>query len=57
MKICQVHPGCGIPIPPPDWGAIEKIVWEFHCNFEKLGHESHIKFVNETSESPSTYQA
>ena len=51
MKICQVHPGCGIPIPPPDWGAIEKIVWEFHCNFEKLGHEPHIKFVNETEKN------
>jgi hypothetical protein len=47
MKICQVHPGCGIPIPPPDWGAIEKIVWEFYCNSINLGHESHIKFINE----------
>jgi len=24
MKICQINPGCGIPIPPPSWGAIEK---------------------------------
>ena len=47
MKICQIHPGCGIPIPPPNWGAIEKIVWEFHCNFQKLGHESHIKYLNQ----------
>ena len=47
MKICQIHPGCGIPVPPPNWGAIEKIVWEFHCNFQKLGYESHIKYINE----------
>jgi glycosyltransferase involved in cell wall biosynthesis len=47
MKICQVHPGCGIPVPPPAWGAIEKIVWEFTINLRKLGHEVDIKYVNE----------
>jgi len=47
MKICQVNPGCGIPIPPPSWGAIEKIVWEFTCNLKKLGHEVDIKWCNE----------
>ena len=43
MKICQVDPGCGIPIPPPAWGAIEKIVWEFYNNLKELGHEVDIK--------------
>ena len=47
MKICQVHPACGIDVPPKDWGAIEKIVWEFHQNFLKQGHESEIKFATE----------
>jgi glycosyltransferase involved in cell wall biosynthesis len=47
MKICQVNPGCGIPIPPPTWGAIEKIVWEFTCNLKELGHEIDIKWANE----------
>jgi glycosyltransferase involved in cell wall biosynthesis len=47
MRICQVNPGCGIPIPPPSWGAIEKIVWEFTCNLKKLGHEVDIKWANE----------
>ena len=47
MKICQVHPGCGIPVPPTTWGAIEKIVWEFTQNLIKLGHEVDIRFVNE----------
>ena len=44
MKICQVNPGCGIPIPPPAWGAIEKIVWEFICNLRKLGHEVDLRW-------------
>ena len=39
MKICQIDPGCGIPIPPPSWGAIEKIVWEFTQNLTKLDHQ------------------
>jgi glycosyltransferase involved in cell wall biosynthesis len=39
MRIAQVNPGCGIPVPPPSWGAIEKIVWEFMCNLRELGHE------------------
>jgi glycosyltransferase involved in cell wall biosynthesis len=47
MKICQVHPGCGIPVPPPAWGAVEKIVWEFTCNLRELGHEVDIKYASE----------
>lgn len=47
MKICQVHPGCGIPVPPPAWGAVEKIVWEFICNLRELGHEVDLKWANE----------
>jgi len=53
MRICQVHPGCGIPIPPTSWGAIEKIVWEFTVNLKKLGHAVDIKFLNEIT--PSEY--
>ena len=53
MKICQVHPGCGIPIPPPSWGAIEKIVWEFTVNLKKLGHTVDIKFLSQLN--PSEY--
>tara|TARA_B110000495_G_scaffold102092_1_gene88207 strand:+ start:1104 stop:2060 length:957 start_codon:yes stop_codon:yes gene_type:complete len=47
MKIAQINPGCGIPIPPPSWGAIEKIVWEFICNLKELGHEVDLKWSNE----------
>lgn len=47
MKICQVHPACGIEVPPKGWGAIEKIVWELHLNFLAQGHESEIKYATE----------
>jgi len=40
MKICHVDPGCGLSIPPKNWGAIEKIIWEFEVNQRALGHES-----------------
>lgn len=40
MRICHVDPACGLDIPPKNWGAIEKIIWEFEVNQTKLGHES-----------------
>ena len=40
MKICHVDPACGLSIPPKDWGAIEKIIWEFEENQRKQGHQS-----------------
>lgn len=40
MKICHVDPACGLNIPPKNWGAIEKIIWEFEVNQNKLGHPS-----------------
>ena len=43
MKILQLDPMCGIPVPPPTWGAIEKIVWEFKCNLDLLGYDTDIR--------------
>jgi len=40
MNICHVDPACGLSIPPKNWGAIEKIIWEFEVNQNKLGHQS-----------------
>ena len=53
MRVCQVHPACGLEVPPKGWGAIEKIVWEFHQNLLKHGHESEIKFA--TQINPGDY--
>lgn len=46
MKIAIVTPGI-IPIPPNGWGAIEKLIWEYHCNYQKLGHESKIVYLDQ----------
>ena len=50
MKICQVTPGL-IPIPPNGWGAVEKIIWEYHCISNDMGHDSHIKYLNDADPS------
>ena len=46
MKIINVTPGI-IPIPPNGWGAVEKIIWEFHTNLLELGHDSHITYLDD----------
>lgn len=46
MKIRHVTPGI-LPIPPKGWGAIEKLIWELHCNFLKKGHDSKIVYLDE----------
>jgi len=46
MKIINVTPGI-IPIPPNGWGAVEKIIWEFHTNLLALGHDSHITYLDD----------
>lgn len=46
MKIANITPGI-MPIPPKGWGAIEKLIWELHCNYLKEGHESKIVYLDE----------
>ena len=46
MKIVQVHTGIH-PIPPNGWGAVEKIIWEYKCSLEKLGHECDVLYLND----------
>ena len=46
MKIIQVTPGL-LPIPPNGWGAVEKIIWEYHQNLLSLGHDSQIKYLDD----------
>jgi hypothetical protein len=41
MKICHVAHGV-MPIPPPGWGAVEALVWEYKRWIERLGHEFYI---------------
>ena len=55
MRICQVQPGILEikPIGKMGWGAVEKIIREYKCSFEKLGHEVDIKYLNEAD--PNKY--
>jgi autotransporter strand-loop-strand O-heptosyltransferase len=46
MKVTHVTPGL-ITIPPNGWGAIEKVIWNYHLNLLEEGHESEIKYLNE----------
>ena len=50
MKITQVTPGL-ITIPPNGWGAIEKVIWNYHLNAIDQGHESEIKYLSEVDRS------
>jgi len=38
MKIALVGPGI-ISIPPPGWGAVEILIWDYYSELKKLGHE------------------
>lgn len=49
MKIVQITPGL-IQIPPNGWGAVEKIIWAYKLELEKLGHEVDIKYSGEVNQ-------
>jgi hypothetical protein len=36
MKIININPGI-LPIPPNGWGAIEKIIWDYHQEMLNIG--------------------
>jgi hypothetical protein len=50
MKITQITPGL-ISIPPNGWGAIEKVIWNYKLQFEKMGHVCDIKYLNDVVKS------
>lgn len=53
MKVFQIHLGL-LPIPPNGWGAVEKIIWEYYCNLNKVGLECEIKYLNDISYNNNT---
>lgn len=53
MKIINITPGL-LPIPPNGWGAVEKIIWDYHLQLQKLGVQSHIKYLNEVEYDESS---
>lgn len=46
MKIALIWPNPDNPWPPKGWGAIEKYIWEYKTNFDKLGVSSDIRYSN-----------
>jgi autotransporter strand-loop-strand O-heptosyltransferase len=50
MKIALINLGA-IEIPPKSWGAIEKIMWNYKLQLEKLGHTVDIVFPWEIMEN------
>ncbi len=48
MKVINVTPGL-LAIPPNGWGAVEKIIWDYHLQLEKNGIKSEIKYLNDVN--------
>lgn len=46
MKIAQINPGL-MQIPPNNWGAVEKIIWNYHLEGQRKGHQVDIVYINE----------
>lgn len=46
MKVININPGL-LPIPPNGWGAIEKIIWDYHQAMLSIGIRSEIKYLDE----------
>jgi glycosyltransferase involved in cell wall biosynthesis len=53
MKIVNVTPGI-MEIPPKNWGAIEKILWNYHLQFKELGIDSEILYLDDVKYDPYT---
>lgn len=53
MKVVNVHPGI-LEIPPKTWGAIEKVIWNYHLELQKLGISSEILYLDDVKYDPYT---
>ena len=49
MKIALVGPGI-MPIPPPGWGAVEILIWDYAVILKEMGHE--VDILNEIRSCP-----
>jgi len=51
MRVINVTPGL-MPIPPNGWGAVEKIIWEFHKELSTSNVESLIYYLDQVDYKP-----
>lgn len=49
MKIALIGPGI-LPIPPPGWGAVEILIWDYYLLLTQSGHE--VSIINLLRNSP-----
>jgi len=47
MRIALIWANANTPWPPKGWGAIEKYVWEYKTNLEKMGHIADLRYSND----------
>lgn len=50
MKIALIGPGI-LPIPPPGWGAVEILLWDYATILREKGHQ--VDILNEIRSSPA----
>jgi len=50
MKIALIGPGI-ISIPPPGWGAVEILIWDYYTELTKFGHT--VKIINKMRQHSS----
>ena len=56
MKIALIGPGI-MPIPPPGWGAVEILIWDYYNELTKIGHDVTIINTKDLSEIVKTVNA
>lgn len=49
MKIALIGPGI-MPIPPPGWGAVEILIWDYYKELSAQGHQVEIINTKNTNE-------
>lgn len=53
MRVVHVATGL-ITIPPNGWGAVERLIWEYKQNLEKMDVSVDIRYMNELERWPDT---
>ena len=56
MKIALIGPGI-MPIPPPGWGAVEILIWDYYSELTKIGHDVTIINTKDLAEIVTTVNA
>jgi len=50
MKIALIAPGI-LPVPPPGWGAVEILIWDYYNELRMAGHD--VIIINKIRRDPS----